>query len=199
MKKMMSMLSVSLVFIASCITAHAQSEAESPAPVTAETEELASAESEAASESSTGTVARGIFTSDVQNHEPVDQLSEATTDTSTVLFFTELKDFQGETVTHRWEYNGESMAEVKFQVGGPRWRVWSSKNMMPEWEGTWTVSVVNGNGDVVASETLAYSATSAEAAAAATPAEASTNASTTAVADNVAIEADAANTADQAE
>lgn len=193
MKKMAVSLGVSLVFIISSATTYAQDEAaaESQAPGV-ETEAQKPAESAAASEASKGAVARGIFTSDVQNHEPVDQLTNATTDTGTVLFFTELKDFQGETVTHRWEYNGESMAEVKFQVGGPRWRVWSSKNMMPEWVGTWTVSVVNGSGKVVDSETLTYAAAPAmEAAASATPAESTKEAGTMAVTDNVTMEADA--------
>lgn len=182
MKKTTSSLSVSL-FIIFCLTAQAQSEVAdgSMAPV-AETEEATPAESQTTPKASTGSVARGIFTSGVQNHEPVDQLSEATSDTGTVLFFTELKGFEGETVTHRWEYNGENMAEVKFQVGGSRWRVWSSKNLLPEWTGIWKVSVVNGNGKVVASETLNYSAA---------PAEVAAKADTAAVADSAALEADA--------
>lgn len=167
MRKMAISLSASLVFMISSTAAFAQDEpaAESPAPA-ASAQEQKPAEPGVSSAGSTGTVARGLFTSAIENHEPVDQLSDGA-DMKTVLFFTELMDFQGETVVHRWEYNGQSMAEVKFQVGGPRWRVWSSKNMMPEWVGTWTVSVVNGNGEVVASETFDYSAASGEAVSAA--------------------------------
>lgn len=174
MKKAIS-LAVSLIFITSWATAYAQSESEGQSAQMDETQQ--SANSQPVSESSKGTVARDVFTSDVQNHEPVDQLSSATTDLHTVSFFTELKGFEGQTVIHRWEHNGENMAEVKFQVGGPRWRVWSSKNMMPEWVGTWKVSVVNGNGDVVASQTLDYTAASTQAAA---------QADTTTVADSAA-------------
>ncbi|HEX7026986.1 MAG TPA: DUF2914 domain-containing protein [Gammaproteobacteria bacterium] len=164
MKKMAIAMGTSLVFMLSSAAAFAQEEpaSESPAPA-APAQEQKSMEQEATSKASTGTVARGIFTSAVENHEPVDQLTDADTNMKTLLFFTELMDFQGETVIHRWQYNGQNMAEVKFQVGGPRWRVWSSKNMMPEWVGTWTVSVVNGAGEVVASETLNYSAASEEA------------------------------------
>lgn len=177
MKKATISLGVSLFLITSWTAGYAQGDSAAPM---AETEALQSSESQPVVELSTGTVVRGVFTSDVQDHEPVDQLT--TTDTNTVSFFTELKDFQGETVIHRWEHNGENMAEVKFQVGGPRWRVWSSKNMMPEWGGAWTVSVVNGNGDVVASETLNYTPA---------PAEAAAKVDTTAVADDAAIEVDA--------
>jgi hypothetical protein len=61
--------------------------------------------------------------------------------------------------------------------------------MMPEWVGTWTVSVVNGIGEVVASEELKYAAApvEAEAPAAGAPAEAST----TSVADTTAVETEA--------
>ena len=62
----------------------------------------------------------------------------------------------GQRVTHRWEYNGTVFAEVPFDVGGPRWRVWSSKNFVPEWVGTWTVSVVDSSGEVLTTRTLNY-------------------------------------------
>jgi hypothetical protein len=48
------------------------------------------------------------------------------------------------------------MAEVSFQVGGPRWRVWSSKNMMPEWVGGWKAQVVNSAGEVIAEKSFTY-------------------------------------------
>lgn len=104
----------------------------------------------------TGTVAREAITSDVENHEPVDKLSSVTTDTSKVYFFTELRDMEGQTVTHRWEYNGKVMAEVPFEVGGPRWRVYSSKNLLPDWTGDWKVSVVASNGATLDSDSFTY-------------------------------------------
>lgn len=105
-----------------------------------------------------GSVARAQFTSNVSEREPVDRLGSVPNTTETVYFFTELRDFSGQTVTHRWLHDGEVVAEVPFSVGGPRWRVWSSKNLMPEWTGTWTVEVVDGLGQVVHSETLEVTA-----------------------------------------
>lgn len=105
-----------------------------------------------------GSVARSAFSTGIADREPADNISTANTNTDTVFFFTELVDFQGQTVTHRWEYNGENMAEVKFNVGGPRWRVHSSKKLLPEWLGTWKVLVVDANGQTVTSETLEYTA-----------------------------------------
>jgi hypothetical protein len=103
-----------------------------------------------------GSVARSAFATDVQDHEPVDQITALTTDTNKVYFFTELIDLQGQRVVHRWEREGEVVAEVPFQVGGARWRVWSSKNLQSDWVGDWTVSIVNGSGDIIQSQSMQY-------------------------------------------
>lgn len=103
-----------------------------------------------------GAVARAAITKGIEDREPIDNLAEVTTDTDKVYYFTELRDMEGQTVTHRWEYNGETMAEVAFDVGGPRWRVYSSKNLMPEWTGQWRVSVVDAAGNIVRGDTFMY-------------------------------------------
>lgn len=162
-KKMILISGIVLTGALYCMTAQAQDEEvveESSVPL-AEAEQLTPLEAAAAA----GSVARAAFTTGVQDREPVDQLSAADTSLETVFFFTELADLQDQTVTHRWEYNGEMMAEVKFNVGGARWRVHSSKKLLPEWTGTWTVSVLNGAGQVLTSKTLNYIAAPAAAAA----------------------------------
>jgi hypothetical protein len=94
-----------------------------------------------------GKVARAIFTSAIVDREPVDNLTTVSTDTPRVFFFSDLRGLAGQIVTHRWEYNNEVMAEVTFKVGnGARWRVYSSKNLLPEWTGKWTVVVSDENG-----------------------------------------------------
>ena len=125
-------------------------------------EETAPADVEPAPVAS-GSVSRSAFTTAIVDREPADDISTLDTNSDKVFFFTELVDFGGQTVTHRWEYNGQNMAEVKFNVGGSRWRVHSSKNFVPEWVGTWTVSVIDGNGQVVSSKTLEYTAAAAPA------------------------------------
>jgi membrane protein implicated in regulation of membrane protease activity len=64
----------------------------------------------------------------------------------------------GKSITHRWIYNGENKGEVQFQIGGDRWRVYSSKTLVPEWTGTWTVDVVDGDGNKLYTGTLDYQA-----------------------------------------
>jgi hypothetical protein len=106
-----------------------------------------------------GTVARAAITNGVENHEPVDNLADVTTKTEKVYYFTELRDMEGQTVKHRWEHNGEMMAEVPFQVGGSRWRVFSSKKLAPTSTGEWTVAVVDGAGNTVRADTFMYTQT----------------------------------------
>jgi hypothetical protein len=104
-----------------------------------------------------GEVARAQFTSGVDAREPVDELTEASAASTTkVYFFTELRDLEGQTVTHRWIHGGNTLAEVSFTPGSARWRVWSSKELLPEWTGTWTVAVVDAGGNVLMEKSFEY-------------------------------------------
>jgi hypothetical protein len=66
-----------------------------------------------------------------------------------VYFFTEFSGLKGKVVKHRWEYDGKVMGEVNFNVGSNHWRSYSSKNLLPEWTGIWTVSVIDDKGKVL--------------------------------------------------
>ncbi|HEC19992.1 MAG TPA: DUF2914 domain-containing protein [Gammaproteobacteria bacterium] len=105
----------------------------------------------------TGRVARAMFTTAIVDREPVDAIQTLTTDTSRVFFFSDLRGLAGQIVTHRWIYNDQDMAEVTFKVGdGARWRVYSSKNLLPDWTGTWTVVVSDETGQVLNSSHFEY-------------------------------------------
>lgn len=93
-----------------------------------------------------GRVARAAFTSGIEDREPVDHLETVDAGNGEVLFFTEIRDHEGGTIIHQWRYQGWDMGEVRFDVDGPRWRVWSSKTLRPEWTGPWTVRVVDQDG-----------------------------------------------------
>lgn len=103
-----------------------------------------------------GEVARAVFTSAVLDREPVDSILTLGDDETHVYCFTELRGLAGQRVTHRWEYEGQVMAEVGFEVGGWRWRVWSRKNLRPEWRGQWQVSVLDQDGRVLLQRSLRY-------------------------------------------
>ncbi len=161
----------SIVFILVCGVAQADTEA-------ASTDTAAEATTAQASNATTtestqsGSVARSAITSAIEHREPTDQLSSISNEQNKVFFFTELKDFHGQSVVHRWTYNGEVKAEVNFDVGGPRWRVWSSKQLQPEWTGSWEIAVIDSAGNVVSTETFSYNAASNNIAEASEPAAA---------------------------
>ena len=102
-------------------------------------------------------VARAVFTSGVENREPVDTITTLSNDKDKIYFFTDLRGLGGQTVTHRWEYQGKTVSEVKFNVGGPRWRVWTSKNIPVKWVGPWVIEVVDEDENVLTQKLFYYS------------------------------------------
>lgn len=96
-----------------------------------------------AAEGPKGSVARALFTTDVINREPVDQVLIIGNDVANLYFFTDLRHLQGQTVTHRWEYQGKVVSSKSFDVKGPRWRVYSKADLQPHQTGRWTVVVMD--------------------------------------------------------
>jgi cytoskeletal protein RodZ len=110
----------------------------------------------AAKADASGHIARATFTSAIVEREPADTLESLTTAFDRVYFFTEIVDMQGKQITHQWIYEDKVVAEVPFQVGGPRWRVYSSKRLAPGWVGRWTVVVVDETGRKLREDSFAY-------------------------------------------
>lgn len=111
---------------------------------------------ETVAEKPEGRVERAQFTHAIENREPVDLVTILPNDETEIHFFTDLRQLEGRTVTHRWEYQGKVMAEVPFEVGGPRWRVYSSKTLLPSQLGKWTVVVVDQSGWPLHAEMFEY-------------------------------------------
>ena len=131
--------------------------------------------------------AHAQFTSGISNREPADDVTTLDSSHDKVFFFTVLKDADGQTITHRWEFNGKTVAEVKLQPKADHWRTWSSKMLMPDQTGTWTVEVLDDSGQVLMSKSFDYtqapksepkSASTAAIQNAATPAAAATTKTT---------------------
>jgi hypothetical protein len=101
-------------------------------------------------------VARAQFTSGIRDREPIDRLVVASPLIREVYFFTDLRHLQGRTVTHRWMYNGQVVSQVPFEVGGPRWRVSSKKEIDPDQVGEWSVTVVDQSGWPLYTELFRY-------------------------------------------
>jgi hypothetical protein len=104
----------------------------------------------------TGMVARATFTSLIVEREPTDTVASLPNDQNVVYYFTELQGMEGLTIFHRWQFGGEVMADVPFTVAGPRWRVYSSKALVPGWLGEWTVTVVDEHGNELRTDRFTY-------------------------------------------
>jgi hypothetical protein len=100
-------------------------------------------------------VARSSFTTNIQDREPIDQLYALTDGLKEVFYFTELKNLQGQTITHQWSTAGKASHSITFDVGANRWRVYSSKTLNKP-EGTWTVTVSDANGLILKEESISY-------------------------------------------
>jgi len=114
------------------------------------------APAEGADEAPLGLVPRALFTLEVVDREPGEEITSLSNDHRQIIFFTELRDLTGQRVLHRWEYKGEVVAEVPFEVRGPRWRVYSVKTLKPDQVGEWSVSVVDGYGRVLSERSFSY-------------------------------------------
>lgn len=91
-------------------------------------------------------ISRAVFTHGITQREPIDKIVSISQSFEKVYFFTELSNFKGELIKHRWEHEGEVIAEVEFKIKSPRWRAYSSKNISSNGLGKWTVFVTNSVG-----------------------------------------------------
>jgi hypothetical protein len=98
-------------------------------------------------------VARDAVAANVMDREPQDPAEVFAPTIQTVYYFTEVRGAEAPTtITHRWSYQDQVMAEVRLEVGSSPWRTWSSKTILPEWTGTWKVEAVTEAGQVLASK-----------------------------------------------
>jgi hypothetical protein len=94
-------------------------------------------------------VARTVICSQVQDHEPVDDLAIVPADTSRVYCWTDVRNASGEVLEHVWIHDGVTRARVRIHVGSDRWRCYSSKRLLPSWKGPWQVKISTADGQVL--------------------------------------------------
>jgi len=101
-------------------------------------------------------ISNAVFSLDVEDRVPINIVEEADNSLGKIYFFTNIRNFSGERITHRWIYQGRVMAEVSFNINGPRWRVWSLKNLWHTWIGEWKVEVLTDDGSVLYEKVFNY-------------------------------------------
>jgi hypothetical protein len=86
------------------------------------------------------------FCTAVVEREPLSRDSSFSADIGQIFCWTNVLNDGGEgSVEHVWYYNGEEKARVELPANYARNRVWSSKKILPEWTGKWTVAVMAGS------------------------------------------------------
>jgi len=97
-------------------------------------------------------VAEAVIATGVVEREPVGVGTEFPATVGTLYFYTIFTgEFDEARVEHVWLHEDKEMARVPLTVRGPRWRTWSSKSILPEWTGRWTVRVEGADGTVLRS------------------------------------------------
>lgn len=101
----------------------------------------------------TAKISRAVLTRSVNDREPSNvfaadvRLSEFE---GALSFFSELINLQGQQVKHVWVFQENVMAEVVLNVSAPRFRTYSTKNIMRTQLGLWRVDVVDEQGALIA-------------------------------------------------
>lgn len=90
----------------------------------------------------------------VTEREPVGSATRFVADVGQLYCFTEIRGADGTSVTHAWIHEGTTRARVELPVRSARWRTWSSKQILPEWTGSWQVKILDADGVVL--ETLEF-------------------------------------------
>ncbi len=108
-----------------------------------------------AQEGSALSVEEMTFCTAVQDRAPAGIDTAFASTVENVYCFTKLAGAAGETsVSHVWYFGDNEIARIELSVGGSPWRTWSSKKILPEWQGSWRVDVLSAAGDVLRSESF---------------------------------------------
>lgn len=95
------------------------------------------------------------FGTDVQNREIVNPDSVFSADVERVFCLTHITGMEQEsTITHIWYLDGQEMASVELAVRSSDWRTWSSKTIIPDWTGEWSVDVLDAEGNLLMSRSF---------------------------------------------
>ena len=101
-------------------------------------------------------ISEAVFALNVEDRVPINIVEELDNSLGKIYFFTNIRNLKDEYITHRWIYDDKVMADVRFEVRGPRWRIWSSKNLWHTWIGQWRVQVLLDDATVLFEKTFNY-------------------------------------------
>lgn len=98
-------------------------------------------------------ISRAQLSKSVKNKEPVGQLILPllvnNIKAQQIVYFTEVNDFQGNTVFHQWLKEGDIKFNRKIIIGGNRWRISTSKLFTYKSVGQWQVRIMTKQGQIL--------------------------------------------------
>ena len=119
--------------------------------------------------SSSASVVRAQFTTGIDDSQPVNSINSVFSTQGQVFsldgrplsklyYFTEISAERGEKIVHRWEHEGEVVAQASFDVGGDSSPIYSSEELPPATPGNWRVVVTDAQGNVIRADRFSYQA-----------------------------------------
>lgn len=101
------------------------------------------------------TISRIAIATDIVNREPLGVSEIFSANINKLYCFTEVRTDKFPTkVVHIWLYDNNIIAEVPLEINGHKWRTYSSKRILPSWEGEWKVEVYAEDGKLIGSKSF---------------------------------------------
>lgn len=110
-------------------------------------------------------IKRFLLPGSVSSREPQGELNDISFNadgTAVVWIYSEVVDKRGSLLNYVWLYEGNPIATVKVNIGGNRWRSYSSKVINQSMSGSWRVELQDGEGRLLASADFLLSMTPSE-------------------------------------
>ena len=104
-------------------------------------------------------VLRAVLTDNLRKSQPLRESSGAlpvSDVTKRFYFFTEVQNVASRRFTHRWEYKGKAVAQIRFSTSGKNWTGSSSKQIPTHMQGQWRAVLVDDRGAELSSVEFTY-------------------------------------------
>jgi len=93
-----------------------------------------------------GQVNRAFFTTKLKKNEPVNEVLILENTIQDLYFFSDVKNMQGKTLLHVWEYQGKRILSKKFKITKNRQRLISKIKLQSAKTGEWMVIIEDEQG-----------------------------------------------------